>query len=149
MTHLNPVRSPDSIATSMMPSPEKAIITGTRINAFVPYFSFSPILSIILTHSRTRTQRDPRRGSLCLAEPNRLFAFASPIPINAYTIPSNRNASISLPPSKLTSCDFSGMVSTPNSSAFRKGDRIAGAIYGCKDSHTGGFADFLVADPDT
>lgn len=35
----------------------------------------------------------------------------------------------------------------PNSSAFHKGDRIAGVMHGCKDSHTGGFADFLTADP--
>lgn len=53
---------------------------------------------------------------------------------------------MSLPPSKVIGCDFSGTVAEPNASSFRKGDRIAGVIHGCKDSHTGGFADFLVAD---
>jgi len=55
---------------------------------------------------------------------------------------------MSLPPSKVIGCDFSGTVTTPNSSSFHQGDRIAGVIHGCKDSHTGGFADFLIADPD-
>lgn len=54
---------------------------------------------------------------------------------------------MSLPPSKIIGCDFSGTVADPKASSFQKGDRIAGVIHGCKDSHTGGFADFLVADP--
>lgn len=54
---------------------------------------------------------------------------------------------MSLPPSKVIGCDFSGTVMDPNASSFHKGDRIAGVIHGCKDSHTGAFADFLVADP--
>ena len=54
---------------------------------------------------------------------------------------------MSLPPSKVIGCDFSGTVMDPNASSFHKGDRIAGVIHGCKDSHTGGFAEFLVADP--
>ena len=55
---------------------------------------------------------------------------------------------MSLPPSKVIGCDFSGIVERSQSSSFHKGDRIAGVIHGCKDSHTGGFADFLVADPE-
>ena len=54
---------------------------------------------------------------------------------------------MSLPPSKVIGCDFSGTVMDPNASSFHKGDRVAGVIHGCKDSHTGGFAEFLVADP--
>ena len=54
---------------------------------------------------------------------------------------------MSLPPSKVIGCDFSGTVMDPNASSFHKGDRIAGVIHGCKNSHTGGFAEFLVADP--
>lgn len=55
---------------------------------------------------------------------------------------------MSLPPAKIIGCEFSGTVATPNSSSFHKDDRIAGVIHGCKDTHTGGFADYLVADPD-
>ena len=54
---------------------------------------------------------------------------------------------MALPPSKVIGCDFSGTVTNPNSSSFNEGDRVAGVIHGCKDSHTGGFADFLTADP--
>ena len=54
---------------------------------------------------------------------------------------------MSLPPSKVVGCDFSGTVADANASSFRKGDRIAGVIHGCNHSHTGGFADFLAADP--
>ena len=54
---------------------------------------------------------------------------------------------MSLPPSKVIGCDFSGTVADANASSFRKGDRVAGVIHGCKHSHTGGFADFLAADP--
>ena len=54
---------------------------------------------------------------------------------------------MSLPPSKIIGCEFSGTVADPKASSFHKGDRIAGVIHGCKDSRTGGFADFLVADP--
>lgn len=59
---------------------------------------------------------------------------------------------MSLPPSKIIGCDFSGTVSkangtSPSNDGFREGDRVAGVIHGCKDSHTGGFAEFLVADP--
>ena len=55
---------------------------------------------------------------------------------------------MSLPPSKVIGCDFSGIVEKSQSPSFHKGDRIAGVIHGCKDSHTGAFADFLVADPE-
>lgn len=64
--------------------------------------------------------------------------------------PSDKHASMSLPPSKVIGCDFSGEVSAlgsevpPNS--FSIGDRVAGAVHGCKDSHTGAFAEVLVAD---
>lgn len=54
---------------------------------------------------------------------------------------------MAFPPSKVIGCDFSGTVKTPNSSSFHEGDRVAGVIHGCKDSHTGGFAEFLTADP--
>ena len=54
---------------------------------------------------------------------------------------------MALPPSRVIGCDFSGTVANPNSSSFRKGDRIAGVIHGCKDKHTGAFAEFLVANP--
>lgn len=54
---------------------------------------------------------------------------------------------MSLPPSKVIGCDFSGTVTNPNSSSFKEGDRVAGVLHGCKDSHTGGFADYLTADP--
>ena len=54
---------------------------------------------------------------------------------------------MSLPPSKVIGCDFSGTVADANASSFRKGDRVAGVIHGCKHSHTGGFAEFLAADP--
>ncbi|KAL9129776.1 MAG: hypothetical protein Q9175_007201, partial [Cornicularia normoerica] len=59
----------------------------------------------------------------------------------------HKHASMSLPPSKILGCEFSGTVADPKASSFHKGDRIAGVIHGCKDSRTGGFADFLVADP--
>ncbi len=57
---------------------------------------------------------------------------------------------MSLPPSKVIGCDFSGEVSALGSEvppdAFSVGDRVAGIIHGCKDSHTGAFAEMLVAD---
>jgi len=61
----------------------------------------------------------------------------------------HKHASLSLPPSKIIGCDFSGTVtSTPNPPCdLKKGDRVAGVIHGCKDSHTGGFAEYLTADP--
>lgn len=59
---------------------------------------------------------------------------------------------MSLPPSKIIGCDFSGTVAKTSTSrsgdGFCEGDRVAGVIHGCKDSHTGGFAEYLVADPD-
>ncbi|CZT48856.1 uncharacterized protein RSE6_09615 [Rhynchosporium secalis] len=62
-----------------------------------------------------------------------------------------KHASVVLPPSKIVGCDFSGTVenlgSAVDASRFSKGDRIAGIIHGCKDSHTGAFAEYLVADP--
>lgn len=54
---------------------------------------------------------------------------------------------MSLPPSKVIGCDFSGTVADPQFSSFRKDGSIAGIIYGAKDSHTGGFAEFLATDP--
>ena len=55
---------------------------------------------------------------------------------------------MSLPPAKVVGCDFSGTVaSNPTSSELKKGDRIAGVIHGCKDTHTGAFAEYLTADP--
>lgn len=55
-----------------------------------------------------------------------------------------------LPPSKIIGCEFSGKVTAlgaqipPNS--FSIGDRVAGVVHGCKSSHTGAFAETLVAD---
>lgn len=64
----------------------------------------------------------------------------------------DRYAAMSLPPSKLTGCDFSGTFakandSSPSGHGFCEGDRVAGIIRGCKDSHAGKFAEYLVADP--
>jgi NADPH:quinone reductase-like Zn-dependent oxidoreductase len=57
---------------------------------------------------------------------------------------------MSLPPSKIIGCDFSGEVSALGSevpfNSFSVGDRVAGVVHGCKDSHTGAFAETLVAD---
>lgn len=57
---------------------------------------------------------------------------------------------MSLPPSKVIGCDFSGEVSALGSEvqpqSFSIGDRVAGVVHGCKDSHTGAFAETLVAD---
>lgn len=57
---------------------------------------------------------------------------------------------MSLPPSKVIGCDFSGEVSALGSEvppeSFSVGDRIAGVVHGCKDSHTGAFAETLVTD---
>lgn len=64
--------------------------------------------------------------------------------------PSDKHASMSLPPSKIIGCDFSGEVSALGSevpfNSFSVGDRVAGVVHGCKDSHTGAFAETLVAD---
>ncbi|KAH7313139.1 chaperonin 10-like protein [Rhexocercosporidium sp. MPI-PUGE-AT-0058] len=61
-----------------------------------------------------------------------------------------KHASVSLPPSRVIGCDFSGTVEIlgedVDQSKFSKGDRVAGIIHGCKDSHTGAFAEHLVAD---
>lgn len=54
---------------------------------------------------------------------------------------------MSLPPSKVVGCDFSGTVADASASSFRNGDRVAGVIHGCKHGHTGAFADFVAADP--
>ncbi len=57
---------------------------------------------------------------------------------------------MSLPPSKVIGCDFSGVVTALGkqvpATSFSIGDRVAGVIHGCKDSHTGAFAETLVAD---
>ena len=57
---------------------------------------------------------------------------------------------MSLPPSKVIGCDFSGEVTALGSQvppkSFSVGDRVAGVVHGCKDSHTGAFAETLVAD---
>ncbi|KAL8833883.1 MAG: hypothetical protein Q9170_004030 [Blastenia crenularia] len=57
---------------------------------------------------------------------------------------------MSLPPSKVIGCDFSGQVTALGNqvpaNSFRIGDRVAGVIHDCKHSHTGAFAETLVAD---
>lgn len=62
----------------------------------------------------------------------------------------DKHASMSLPPSKVIGCDFSGEVTALGSKvppkSFSIGDRVAGVVHGCKDSHTGAFAETLVAD---
>ena len=62
----------------------------------------------------------------------------------------DKHASMSFPPSRVVGCDFSGTVEklgdAVDQSKFRHGDRIAGIIHGCKDTHTGAFAEHLVAD---
>ena len=62
----------------------------------------------------------------------------------------DKHASVALPPSKIVGCDFSGTVkgfgSTVEASSFAIGDRVAGIIHGCHYSHTGAFAEYLVAD---
>ncbi|KAL8645113.1 MAG: hypothetical protein Q9210_006887 [Variospora velana] len=61
-----------------------------------------------------------------------------------------KHAQMSLPPSKVIGCDFSGVVTALGSqvpaTSFSIGDRVAGVVHGCKDSHTGAFAETLVAD---
>lgn len=65
-------------------------------------------------------------------------------------IDSGKHAAMSLPPSKVIGCDFSGTVtalgSAVDQSSFSPGDRVAGIIHGCCHSHTGAFAEHLVAD---
>lgn len=57
---------------------------------------------------------------------------------------------MSLPPSKVIGCDFSGQVTAlgpqVSPASFSIGDRVAGVVHGCKNSHTGAFAETLVAD---
>ena len=57
---------------------------------------------------------------------------------------------MSLPPSKVIGCDFSGTVTALGSAvdpaSFSPGDRVAGIIHGCHYSHTGAFAEHLVTD---
>ena len=57
---------------------------------------------------------------------------------------------MSLPPAKIIGCDFSGEVTALGTQvppeSFSIGDRVAGAVHGCKHSHTGAFAETLVAD---
>jgi NADPH:quinone reductase-like Zn-dependent oxidoreductase len=66
------------------------------------------------------------------------------------TLCTDFHAAISLPPSKIVGCDFSGTVTAlgkgVNRSKFSKGDRIAGVVHGCKDSRSGAFAQTIVAD---
>ncbi|KAL3428072.1 zinc-binding dehydrogenase [Phlyctema vagabunda] len=62
----------------------------------------------------------------------------------------DKHASAVLPPSKVIGCDFSGTVTKIGRSvsplAFKEGDRVSGIIHGCKNTHTGAFAEHLVAD---
>ena len=62
----------------------------------------------------------------------------------------DKHASIALPPSKVIGCEFSGEVTALGArlspGSFSIGDRVAGIIHGCKNSHTGAFAEALVAD---
>ena len=57
---------------------------------------------------------------------------------------------MSLPPAKIIGCDFSGTVASlgkaVDKSSFALGDRIGGIVHGCHYSHTGAFAEYLVAD---
>lgn len=57
---------------------------------------------------------------------------------------------MALPPSKVIGCDFSGTVTSlgnaVDKTSFAPGDRVAGIIHGCQYSHTGAFAEYLVAD---
>jgi len=57
---------------------------------------------------------------------------------------------MSLPPAKVIGCDFSGTVAGLGKGVdradFFMGDRVAGIIHGCHYSHTGAFAEYLVAD---
>ena len=57
---------------------------------------------------------------------------------------------MSLPPAKIIGCDFSGEVTALGTEvppkSFAIGDRVAGVVHGCKHSHTGAFAETLVAD---
>jgi NADPH:quinone reductase-like Zn-dependent oxidoreductase len=57
---------------------------------------------------------------------------------------------MALPPSKVLGCEFSGTVTSlgtnVDTSSFSPGDRVAGIIHGCHYSHTGAFAEHLVAD---
>lgn len=57
---------------------------------------------------------------------------------------------MALPPSKVIGCDFSGTVTSlgnaVDKTSFSPGERVAGIIHGCHYSHTGAFAEYLVAD---
>lgn len=57
---------------------------------------------------------------------------------------------MSLSPAKIIGCEFSGEVTELGgqvpSESFSIGDRVAGVVHGCKDSHTGALAETLVVD---
>lgn len=65
-------------------------------------------------------------------------------------IQSDKHAAMALPPSKVIGCDFSGTVTSlgdaVDKTSFSPGDRVAGIVHGCHYSHTGAFAEYLVAD---
>ena len=62
----------------------------------------------------------------------------------------DKHAAMALPPSKVIGCDFSGSVTSVGSavdrSSFSPGDRVAGVVHGYHYSHTGAFAEHVVAD---
>ena len=57
---------------------------------------------------------------------------------------------MALPPRKVIGYDFSGMVvgagKAVDPSMFANEERVAGIIHGCRYSHTGAFAEYLIAD---
>ena len=75
-------------------------------------------------------------------------------PLNAsstlISCPLDKHAAMALPPSKVIGCDFSGTVvgagKAVDPSLFANQERVAGVIHGCHHSHTGAFAEYLVAD---
>ncbi len=62
----------------------------------------------------------------------------------------DKHASMSLPPSRVIGCEFSGEVTALGTQispgSFSIGDRVAGVVHGCRYSHTGAFAEIVVAD---
>ncbi|MCJ1246727.1 hypothetical protein MMC30_003936 [Trapelia coarctata] len=97
----------------------------------------------------TRFLRSPALSEIPIPqpEPGELLIKVAYVALNPTDY---KHAAMALPPSKVIGCDFSGTVvgagKAVDPSMFANQERVAGIIHGCHYSHTGAFAEYLVAD---
>ena len=123
----------------------------TKMKALMTRFLRAPALYTISVPNPEPGELQIKVAYVSL-NPTDCLSFLDPNPSALLTsyLPTDKHASMSLPPSKIIGCDFSGEVTALGSQvspeSFSLGDRVAGVVHGCKDSHTGAFAETLVAD---